>query len=95
MTFWKMLTLTFGLISVAVLSPIPLLVPLVLWLVSRPVEQPLAAEIKRAGGNPEAVPNPTAGRSGCAAFVAWALVWGGLALIALSMLLAIVEGAGL
>ena len=95
MSFWLMLTLTFGLISVATLSPIPLLIVFVAWLVSRPIEGPLIAEVERTGGNADAIPNPTKGGYGCAAFIIWVLIFGSMGLVSIAVLMAIVEGKGL
>lgn len=90
-----MLTLTFGLISVATLSPIPLLIVFVAWLLSRPFEAPLVAEVIRTGGNPDAIPNPTKDGYGCVSFIIWVLIFGSMALVSVAVLMAIVEGKGL
>jgi len=82
--------LTFGLVSIVTLSPIPLVIVFVTWLLSRPFEVPLIAEVERTGGNADAIPNPTAGRYGCAAFIVWVLVFGSMAIVALAALVAIV-----
>lgn len=49
MTFWLMMCLTFGLVSVATLSPIPLIIVFVVWVLSRPFEKPLVDEVIRTG----------------------------------------------
>lgn len=82
--------LTFGLISIVTLSPIPLVIVLVTWLLSRPFEAPLVAEVERTGGSVDAIPNPVKGRYGCAAFIVWVLVFGSMAIVALAALVAIV-----
>ena len=92
MTFWLMATLTFGLISIVTLSPIPLVIVFVTWIVSRPIEKPFVDEVVRTGGNPDSIPNPTAGRYGCAAFIVWVFLFGSMGLVAIAMLMAIVEG---
>ena len=96
MTFWLMMCLTFGLISIATLSPIPLLIVFVVWLVSRPIEGPLVNEVIRTGGNPNGIPNPTQGGGyGCASFIIWVLIFGSMGLVSVAVLMAIVEGKGL
>lgn len=95
MSFWLMMCLTFGLISIAILSPIPLIIVFVVWLLSRPIEAPLIAEVERTGGNPDSIPNPTAGRYGCASFIIWVLIFGSMGLVSIAVLMAIVEGRGL
>ena len=95
MSFWLMLTLTFGLISIVTFSPIPLAIVFVVWLLSRPFEAPLIAEVERTGGNADAIPNPTKGGYGCAAFIIWVLIFGSMAIVSLAVLMAIVEGKGL
>ena len=95
MTFWLMMCLTFGLISIATLSPIPLLIVFVVWLVSRPIEGPLVNEVIRTGGNPDAIPNPTKDGYGCASFIIWVLIFGSMGLVSVAVLMAIVEGKGL
>jgi hypothetical protein len=92
MSFWSMAYLTFGLLSIATVSPIPLAIVFVVWLFSRPLEAPLVAEVERTGGNADAIPNPTTGGYGCAAFIVWVLVFGSMAIVSLAFLLAIVEG---
>ena len=95
MSFWLLLTFVFGLLSIVTLSPIPLLIVFVVWLLSRPIERPLVDEVIRTGGNPDAIPNPTAGRYGCMAFIVWVLIFGSLAIVGAGLLLAILEGKGL
>ena len=95
MSFWLMLTLTFGLISIVTFSPIPLAIVFVVWLVSRPIERPLVDEVIRTGGNPDIIPNPTKGGYGCAAFIIWVLIFGSMGLVSIAVLMAIVEGKGL
>ena len=95
MTFWLMMYLTFGLISVATLSPIPIGIVFVVWLLSRPFERPLVAEVVRTGGNPDSIPNPTKDGYGCASFIIWVLIFGSMALVSIAVLMAIVEGKGL
>ena len=95
MSFWLMVYLTFGLISIVTFSPIPLAIVFVVWLLSRPFEAPLIAEVERTGGNADAIPNPTKGGYGCAAFIIWVLIFGSMALVCIAAILAIVDGKGL
>jgi hypothetical protein len=95
MSFWLMMCLTFGLVSVATLSPIPLVIVFVAWLLSRPFEKPLIDEVIRTGGNPDSIPNPTKDGYSCLAFIIWLIIFGSMGLVSIAVLLAIVEGKGL
>jgi hypothetical protein len=90
--FWLMMFLTFGLLSIATLSPIPLVIVVVVWVVSRPIEKPFVDEVIRTGGDPNAIPNPLSNGYGCQAFILWVFLFGSMGLFAIAALMAILEG---
>lgn len=92
MTFWLMMWITFTLISIATLSPIPLVIVFVVWVVGRIIEKPFVDEVIATGGDPNGIPNPLSNGYGCQAFILWVLLFGSMGLFALGALMAILEG---
>jgi hypothetical protein len=91
--FYPLFLIVAGLISIAVLNPIPIVAALILMAIGRTVEAPLVAEVEAAGGNPD-LPQPTSG-AGCLAFLLSVVVFGLLGLVGLATVATIIERGGL
>jgi len=92
--YWALLFISFGLLSLLTLSPIPLLVAAGLWALVQPVEQPLRDEIEAAGLNPDLPPQPTRGM-GCLTFGLWVVVAVVGALMVVGLFLLVLEEWGI
>ena len=90
--FWGLTFAWTGLISVAILNPLPVGFTLFLWLISRPVENNLTTTMA-AGGitNPNLPPMPTNPTRGCSCLL-WLLVMGLSVLILAAVVMTIISG---
>lgn len=92
MIFWVLMFLTFTLISIATLNPIPFLLILAAWIIAIPFERPLYADIRAAGRNPDLPPPPTS-FVGCQGCVLWFVVLGLALLLLAGTVGAVLEGS--
>ncbi len=89
--YWFLMLVSFGLISVATLNPIPFLLVLAAYVLTRPVENSLRATVEAAGRNPELPLVPTDGTT-CATCLLWFVVMGAVVLLFVGVVGAIATG---
>lgn len=89
--WWMAMFITFALVSVMVVNPIPVIAVAVAWLVGQVLERPHIETVEAAGRNPELPPTPTSG-AGCMGFLVWCVAWGLVSLVLLGAVVGILEG---
>ena len=89
--FWWLIFASFGIISVGTLNPVPILIPLVMWILTRPIENNLRAQVEAGGLNPDLPPLPTNPTRACSC-VLWLIVFCGVALFFVAAVMLLVSG---
>lgn len=90
--FWLLTFAWSGIMSVAILNPIPIGLAFVLWLISRPVEKNLTQTMAEGGiTNPNLPPVPTNPTRGCSCLL-WLLVMGLSVLILAAVVMTTLSG---